>query len=229
MSNFLFGLRWTGACAIALAMGAADGFGGESLRGNYLEARTCQVYTGPCFANGEVGLTGKDAVMSWSFSQGILDGVDLSGLHVAVVVNASHTLGFQGLNDARSLKSIVFVDGTATDEQQRELVNFVQSQLAGADSRIVEVRRAPIAMKLDAATLTGSLRVGEHIALEARRARPNDCICSNESAYYPPLAELSGFVPGVTTEGDVHARALGTRWSIPDSRTAYLGRFQLKP
>ena len=38
--------------------------------GHYMEARTCQVYTGPCFANGEVGVTGKDAVMAWSIQSG---------------------------------------------------------------------------------------------------------------------------------------------------------------
>ena len=27
----------------------------DSLVGKYVEVRTCQVYTGPCFANGEVG------------------------------------------------------------------------------------------------------------------------------------------------------------------------------
>ena len=37
--------------------------------GNYIEARTCQIYTGPCFANGEVGLTGKDAIMTWQINK----------------------------------------------------------------------------------------------------------------------------------------------------------------
>ena len=36
------------------------------IRGSYLEARTCDVYTGPCFANGEVGISGKDAIMAWN-------------------------------------------------------------------------------------------------------------------------------------------------------------------
>ena len=36
----------------------------EVLKGDYLETRTCDVYTGPCFANGQVGLCGNDAMMA---------------------------------------------------------------------------------------------------------------------------------------------------------------------
>ena len=198
----------------------------DEIHGIYLEARTCQVFTGPCFANGEVGLTGKQAVMSWNISAGSHAGVDLTGLTVTVAVNASHTLGFKGLDDARHLKSIVYVDEEATAKQQLALVDFAKSQIGKAGHDVVEVRRAPIAMELNFSNLTGSLQVGSFVKLQTRRARPDDCICSNESAYYPPLAKLAGFAPGVTLEGDVSARALGSRWSIPDSRTAYLGRFQ---
>ena len=59
-----------------------------NLQGTYVEARTCQVYTGPCFANGEVGLAGKNAVMSWRITDGYQGSVDLQGLSVAVIVNA---------------------------------------------------------------------------------------------------------------------------------------------
>jgi hypothetical protein len=40
------------------------------ISGEYLEARTCDVYTGPCFANGEVGIAGKEAVMAWKVDEG---------------------------------------------------------------------------------------------------------------------------------------------------------------
>ena len=42
----------------------------NNVRGEYLEARTADVYTGPCFANGEVGQTGRLAVMGWHIRQG---------------------------------------------------------------------------------------------------------------------------------------------------------------
>ena len=61
--------------------------------------------------------------------------------------------------------------------------------------------------------------------LTTRAARKGDCICSNESAYYPPLAKVENFIPGVTLEGSIRARGLGGRWEIPDSRSAYMATF----
>src|SRR5258708_5845621 len=50
----------------------------DEISGNYLETRTCDVYTGPCFANAQVGLTGQQAIMAWSVESGSHEGVDLS-------------------------------------------------------------------------------------------------------------------------------------------------------
>ena len=65
------------------------------LRGIYLESRTCQVYTGPCFANGEMGQSGKNAILAWNIAAGAYHGVDLAGLSVVAVIGSSETLGFQ--------------------------------------------------------------------------------------------------------------------------------------
>ncbi|MCP4192827.1 MAG: DUF1326 domain-containing protein [Planctomycetaceae bacterium] len=200
----------------------------EPITGHYLEARTCQVYTGPCFANGEVGMAGKDAVMAWSIDAGELDGADLAGLNVAVVLKASNTLGFQGLEDADQIQSMIVVDRKATPRQRAALVQFAKSQTGKAAKDVQSVLDAPFTLQLDLAALTAKLKVGELVKLQARKARPEDCICSNESAYYPPLAKLQGFVPGVTLDGQVKARSLRTRWSIPDSRSSYLGTFSIQ-
>lgn len=199
----------------------------DSLTGTYVEARTCQVYTGPCFANGEVGSSGKNAVMTWAIEQGDYAGVDLSGHAVAVVVKASHTLGFNGLRDAESAKAIVVVDSSADDAATEALQRFALAQTGIRADQVAGLQRADIEMQFDRDKLTAAVRVGEIAKLDTRKARKGDCICSNESAYYPPLTPLQGFVPGVTIEGEVSARRLGTRWSIPDSRTAYLGTFHI--
>lgn len=197
----------------------------ESVTGTYVEARTCQVYTGPCFANGEIGSAGKQAVMVWKMIGGSSGGVDLSGQSVAVVVRASHTMGFRGLNDATSRKAIVVVNASADDQTAAALRDFVRLQTGLQDEEIVAAYTADIAMEFDLTNLTAAVTVDGFAHLEARKARKGDCICSNESAYYPPLTALRGFVPGVTIEGEISARRLGSRWSIPDSRTAYLGTF----
>ncbi len=217
-----------GICLCLLVAFFASTTTAASIKGHYMEARTCQVYTGPCFANGEVGLTGKDAVMAWSIQDGRLNGTDLSGLSVAVVVRSDRTLGFNGLNDGESLRAIIVVDSKASSDQRTALVKFAKSQTGKAGNCVERVTAAAFDMKLNVEEVTAKLTVGNIVKLQARKARPSDCICSNESAYYPPLAKLEGFVPGVTIDGQVKAGKLGTRWSIPDSRSSYLGTFSVQ-
>src|SRR5579871_1822597 len=61
--------------------------------GKYIEARTADVWTGPCFANAEMGLTGKQAVLGWKIDRGTVDNTRLDGLSVVAVVLTSDTLG----------------------------------------------------------------------------------------------------------------------------------------
>ena len=215
----------SGCVAVAVFFGLAQALPAEIV-GDYIEARTCDVYTGPCFANGEVGLTGKDAVMAWNVFKGDFLGVDLSGLSVVLMVSGDQTLGFHGLKDAKELDSMIVVDERASAEEREALVAFAKEQAGEACSTIKKVEAAPIEMALNTSELTGSLKAGDFAELAVRKAGKGDCICTNETGYYPPLVEIENFVPGVTTEGQVAARALKTRWSIPGSRSAYLGTFR---
>lgn len=193
--------------------------------GHYLEARTCQVYTGPCFANGEVGLAGKDAVMAWNIREGAHNRVDLQGLNVVVVLRADQTLGFQGIKDAKVVRSLIIVDRRADSRQRDALIDFAKQNTGQAADSVPRISYAPIEMTLDTSTLSGRLSAGNSVELTTRKARKGDCICSNESAYYPPLAAVDNYAPGVTITGDVKARGLGTTWSIPRSRSAYMATF----
>ena len=51
-----------------------------TISGTYLEVRSCDVYTGPCFSNAEMGSNGKEAILTWSIKEGAWQGVDLAGL-----------------------------------------------------------------------------------------------------------------------------------------------------
>src|SRR5207245_7899158 len=65
----------------------------QQIRGDYLETRSADVYTGQCFANGEVNLVGNEAILAWRVQRGSWEGVPLEGLTVAVAVGAKGTLG----------------------------------------------------------------------------------------------------------------------------------------
>src|SRR5438552_3191118 len=69
--------------ALVLA-GPADSANAVTLSGAYIEARTCDVWTGPCFANAEMNIGGKHAVLGWKVEKGKLNDVRLDGLSVVV-------------------------------------------------------------------------------------------------------------------------------------------------
>ena len=215
----------TFTCLALFAALTATASAADSIRGQYLETRTCQVYTGPCFANAEVGLTGKNAIMAWSIRDGKHDGVSLKGLKVVMVVNSETTLGFKGVKNAKNLKSIILVDSKATKKQRKALIAFARKHSGKAGKKVVRIRTSPIKMTLNEFKLKANLQAGKEVKILTRKARPEDCICSNESKYYPPLAKVKNFAAGVTIEGRFSGRGLGTRWSTPGARSAYMGTF----
>ena len=72
-------------------------------------------------------------------------------------------------------------------------------------------------MQFDVDQLTAKVTVGEMAHFGTRKARKGDCICSNESAYYPPLTKLRRFCSRCDDRRRGHRRGdLGT--PLVDSR-----------
>ena len=66
------------ACAAA-ALAATPSI---DVSGNYVEARTADVYAGSCFINSEVQLVGNLGVVGWHINKGTWNGINLDGLSV---------------------------------------------------------------------------------------------------------------------------------------------------
>jgi hypothetical protein len=208
--------------ASALASAALAG----DLKGDYLETRTCDVYTGPCFANGQVGLAGKDAIMAWSIDRGTYDGVSLAGLKVVVVLSASDTLGFGGTlaHYPDPIRSVIIVDAKATTRQRDALVQFAVEH-AKHTGEVAKVISAPIAMELDHFASLGTLMAGDIAQITTRKLGSGDCVCTNEATFYPPLCDVRNAVPAFTVEGGFAGPGLGTHWSNGNTRSAFLASF----
>ena len=108
------------ALALVLSVLPASAAG---LTGKYIEARTCDVWTGPCFANAEMNLAGKHAVLGWKVDQGEFHGVRLDGLGVVAVVAASDTLG---LTQTGKGKAVLIIDSRATTQQREALTALAE-------------------------------------------------------------------------------------------------------
>src|ERR1700730_1843689 len=127
----------------------------------YLETRSADVYTGQCFANGEMNTAGDEAIVAWHIQEGNWDGVSLAGLSVVGAVKAQATLG-DPYGKPYPAKSVLFVDGQASPQQRQALINFAQEMGGELLRHVVKVADVPIDMQvLHDHHARASLRAGE--------------------------------------------------------------------
>ena len=200
--------------------------GKAAVKGDYMEARSADVYTGPCFANSEVGLTGHEAILAWKVQQGDWNGVDLSGLSVVAVVRANATLG-DPYHTPYPARSVLIVDSRATTAQRTALAAFAASQAGSLLDHVVRVESAPIQMTVEHGDLHGAAKlVAGHLAqIETRSLCQGDHLCGNESVYYPPLVALAHSMPAFTLDSSFSGQGLGEVWKNVDKRSAFVGSF----
>jgi hypothetical protein len=210
--------------AAAVLLAPAAPASAADVTGRYVEARTCDVWTGPCFANADSNLTGKNAVLAWKVERGTVDNVSLDGLGVVAVVSASDTLGLEQTGPARAL---LIVDRRATSAQRQALVRLAQKQGGELLRHVVAVRSEPVNLVVCGCK-------GEACAdLEAGQVRlrtrcldtGHDKVCGNESAYYPPLTRGVTARPAAAAEHSFTGTGLHETWRDFDRRGAYVGSF----
>jgi len=213
---------WMLVVGSLLATPAVAGPSGE-IHGDYVEARTSDVYTGPCFANGEVGLTGREAVMAWRVREGSWQGVDLSGLSVVAVVKASATLG-DPYATPYPAKAVVILDEAATARQRTALANLARAR-AG---KLLEDVVATHVARVDAFFGTpgqASVLVPGLVDVRTRPLGHHDHICGNEFVYYPPLSPVTDAVPAYTLANRFEGDDFRSTWSSPLKRSAFVATF----
>ena len=222
-------MRHIGSLVVCLvALGAVSTGRAAEISGEYLEARTCDVYTGPCFANGEIGIAGKEAVMAWRVDEGSWAGQSLSGLGAALIVKANDTLGFGGsftVNPDR-ITAVIVVDKNATDEQRDALVQFVKESAPHLTKDVVKIESAPITLTNDHLSGKGIFSAGNLAKIETRALAKGDSICSNEQVFYPPLNKVDNAHPAYTLNMTYEGKALDQTWKTINKRSAFLATFE---
>jgi len=217
--------RWLLPSALTLFVAAA--VHADTITGHYVEARTTDVYTGPCFANSDMNLTGNNAVIAWKIDKGSSEGVNLDGLSVAAVISASDTLG---LKQTGTTRAVIIVDRRANDEQRCTLLQFAREQLGGKKAvQVVKVESADVDVNLIECKEGGCAVVKAGPALLKTRCidHKHDKACGNETAFYEPLTTGVKAVPAVATENAFSGKGLNETWKDGERRSAYVGTFSV--
>ena len=221
--------------ASALALSTCLAFGAKlptnnSVHGEYIEARTADVYTGPCFANSEIGLAGDLAVMGWKIEKGSFEGVNLDGLSVMGVIHAEGTLGDYARPEIPA-KAVLILDEAADPEQRLALRNFAQKMGGNLLSDVVRVEYRPITFSMADNTvhsMKAVMKAGNLAKLETRPLTEGDQICHNEAVWYQPLTKIDHAMPAYTVANGYSGKGLGTTWNYSTNRGSFVGTFQLQ-
>jgi hypothetical protein len=196
-----------------------------NITGDYLESRSADVYTGQCFANGEVGLTGDQAILAWHIRSGSWDGVKLDGFSVVAAVKANATLG-DPYADPYPAKSVLIIDKRADARERAALVAFAQHMGGKLLANVVNVVNAPIDIQVDQEHHGSALlRAGDFVTVQTRGINENDHLCGNESTFYPPLTQVSHAMAAVAMTDSYSGKGLGSTWTLHDKRSAFVGSF----
>jgi len=214
-------------CLLTAGLCFAGGIPSQDVHGSYIEARTADVYTGPCFANSEAGLVGELAVFGWKIDKGTWQGVSLDGLSVVGAVRASATLG-DIYHPVYPVKSVLIVDEKATPEQRMALRSFARKMGGDLLQDIVRVDYQPITLNFennDLHSMKATLTAGTLAKIQTRAMNEGDHICRNEEVWYQPLTKTSHAMPVYALAHNFNGQGLGTTWSSPDKRSSFIGNF----
>lgn len=199
----------------------------QQIRGDYIETRSADVYTGQCFANGEVNLVGNEAILAWRIESGRWNNVSLDGLTVAAAVRANGTLG-DPYENPYPAHAVLIVDEQATAEQRAALVAFAQHMGGELLQNVKQVIAAPIELAVNHDTHGAALlRAGSFAVIQTRGINDQDHLCGNEVTFYPPLAPVAHSMPAVALTDSYHGPGLGVDWESHGKRSAFVGTFAM--
>jgi hypothetical protein len=223
----------------ALVVCSASVAGAAGIRGDYLEARTGDVFTGPCFSNAEVFIYGKHAVMAWKVTEGSFNGVDLSGLTVAAAVQGTTTFSE---DRPEAAQSVLIVDAAATDRQRDALIAMAKELAGKRLQNVVDVKTSKISLKVEAHSMADDDAHAGHGMPQTPRASfwaanlaqivtrsldDGDHFCGNEVVAYQPLSKGVVVKPAYTLGHQFKGQGLESRWDDPNCRSSFVGRFSL--
>jgi Protein of unknown function (DUF1326) len=211
------------------------------VKGDYVEARTADVYTGPCFSNAEIFITGHQAVMAWKVTEGSWRGVELDGLSVAAVVVGTTTFSE---DDAKAAKSVLLVDKQATPAQRKALVEMAKELGGDRLKNVVAVHDSVLGLTVEDHSASSETEDASHkghggmprapvasfsapglAEILTRPLGDGDHFCGNETVAYSPLSRGVKALPAYTLRHKYAGDELDARWNDPNCRSSFVGHF----
>src|ERR1700687_1252778 len=95
--------------ALATPLATLSAAGKATVTGEYVEARTAEIFTGGCIMGSEAETVGKQAVLAWKVDRGSFNGVSLDGLSVVAALSGDRNLGMTEMGGEKpTVRSALF-------------------------------------------------------------------------------------------------------------------------
>ncbi len=211
--------RGLAAALLVAACSAAQA--APTLTGEYAEARTCNVYTGACHANGEAVTMGREALMAWHVTRGSAEGQELDGLNAVAVVEGQENLAQP--DAARS--TVLYVDAGATESQRAALAQAIEQKCGAVLGKVAAVKTAPIQFTHEGVDYT--VRIPGVAYLKTTRYACDHCVMPHQVWYDPFVHLQSSMVAKAALSEFKGAPELSARWSRSDENSSFVGSFAL--
>jgi hypothetical protein len=210
------------AAVVGLASTVVMAAGGkESVSGQYVEARTAEIFTGGCIMGSEAETMGKQAVLAWKVDRGTVNGVSVDGLSVVAALSGDKNLGLHEIGGDRAVvRSVVYVDERANPVQRMALAALAHD-LTKSIGTIVSVTAAPITFTDEGQQIHVAT---SNVALDVNKVMSHDPTCGAQ-LWFHPLASVDQATMGVADQNAFSGSTLGTKWSDPNKRSAFFGTF----
>ena len=214
MNKLLLGLS-----AALIAGSAACVSAAPAVTGDYIEARSCNVYAGPCHFGSEYTTAGREAVMAWRVQRGASAGQTLDGLGAVAVVAGEDNLAVAGT----PRRTVFYVDERATPAPREALVALLRAKTGADFGRVVAVRAAPIAFEDQSEGVRVS--VPNVARLEATKMPDAACCRWPGQRWYDPLARAQDVQVGNAVVNEYDDSLLNIRWTHKGENSVLFGNF----
>ena len=213
------------AAALLCVAGSARAGDRGRVIGEYVEARTAEVFAGGCIMNSEAETAGRQAVLAWRITSGRYDGIALDGLAVTAAVAGDRNLGMRemGGEAPQTVRAILTVDARANAAQQAALAALAKELSNGLITDVVRVDVAPIRFDVSAQTIDVSAT--DALRLTVNKTMVHDPSCGAMQWFKPFSTQLTQSTMGTAEAHAFTGVGLGSKWSAPHKKSAFYGTF----
>ena len=191
------------------------------ITGQYLEARSVNVYAGACHFGSEYVDGGKEATIVWNIDQGVWKGVSLEGLTIVVVVSAQKNLDI----DSETRRSVLYITNKANQLQQGKLIDWFKQNHMEMLGQLAETQ--VVAIDYQKNGISYDVTVGKILSLSAIELPCHNCTQPRQ-IWYTPLSKISNAAIGKSTIYSYQDKLLSVQWEIGQPiNNIFISRFSL--